>query len=90
MEVCFRSQWATHCADLRPSGFWLRLIATAALAPLRIAFAKGRPCEVVAMGVQVLADTLHWNTGWLVLQVDLKNFFNSIDRPAILDALEQR
>jgi len=42
------------------------------------------------MGVQALADTLHGSTGWLLLQVDLKNAFNSIHRPAILDALEQR
>jgi len=61
--------------------------ATAALAPLRTAFAKGSPCQVVAMGVQALADTLHGSTGWLMMQVDLKNAFNSIHRPAILDAL---
>jgi len=64
--------------------------ATAAFAHLQTAFAKGRPCEVVAMGVQALADTLHGSTGWLLLQVDLNNAFNSIHRPAILDALEQR
>jgi len=64
--------------------------ATAALAPLPTAFATGSPCEVVAMGVQALADTLHGSTGWLLLQVDLKNAFNYINRPAILDALEQR
>jgi len=44
----------------------------------------------MAMGVQALADTLHNSTGWLLLQVDLKNAFNSIHRPAILEALEQR
>jgi len=33
--------------------------ATSALSPLQTAFAKGNPCEVVAMGVQALADTLH-------------------------------
>jgi len=64
--------------------------AAAALAPLQTAFAKGSPCEVVAMGVQALADTLHDSTGWLLLQVDLKNAFNSIHLTAILDALEQR
>jgi len=64
--------------------------ATAALAPLQTAFEKGSPCEVVAMGVQTLADTLNGSTGWMLLQVDLKNAFNSIQRPAILDALEQR
>jgi len=52
--------------------------ATAALAPLQTACAKGSPCEVVAMGVQALADTLHGSTGWLLLLV------------AILDAVEQR
>jgi len=61
--------------------------STAALAPLQTAFAKGSPCEVVTMGVQALADTLHGSTGWLLLQVDLKNAFNSIHRPAILEAL---
>jgi len=64
--------------------------ATADLAPLQTAISKGSPCEVVAMGVQALADTLHGSTGWLLLQVDLKNAFNSIHRPAILEALEQR
>jgi len=54
--------------------------ATAALAPLQTDFAQGRPCEVVAMGVQAQSDTLHGNTGWLLLQVDLKNDFNSIHR----------
>jgi len=42
------------------------------------------------MCVQTLADTLHGSTGWLLLQGDLKNAFNSIHLPAILDALEQR
>jgi len=62
----------------------------AALAPLQTALAKGSPCEVVAMGVQAHVDALHGSTGWLLLQVDLKNAFNSIHRPAILGALEQR
>jgi len=58
--------------------------------PVQTAFAEGSPFVVVAMGVQALADTLHGSTGWLLLQVDLKNAFNSIHRPAILEALEQR
>jgi len=33
--------------------------ATAALAPLQTAFAKGSPCELVAMGVQAHVDALH-------------------------------
>jgi len=33
--------------------------ASAPLAPLQTAFAKGRPCEVVAMGVQAQVDALH-------------------------------
>jgi len=45
---------------------------------------------VVAMGVQALSDTLHGSIRCLSLQVDLKNTFNSIPRPAILYALEQR
>jgi len=64
--------------------------ATAALAPLPTAFAKGSPCEVVAMGVQAHVDALHGITGLLLLQEDLKNACNSIHRPAILGALEQR
>jgi len=64
--------------------------ATTALAPLQTAFAKGSPCEMGAMGVQALADTLNGSTGWLLLQVDLKNAFNCIHRPAIPEALEQR
>jgi len=63
--------------------------AAAALAPLQTAFAKGSPCEVVAMRVQAQVDALHGSTGWLLLQVDLKNAFNSIARPAILVALER-
>jgi len=39
--------------------------ATAALAPLQTAFAKGSSCDVVVMGVQALADTLYGSTGWL-------------------------
>jgi len=54
----------------------------AALAPLQTAFAKGSPCDVVAMGVQAQVEALHGSTGWLLLQVDLKNAFNSIARPA--------
>jgi len=64
--------------------------AARALAPLQTAFAKGSPCEVVAAGVQAVADTLHPSMGWLLLQVDLKNAFNSIHRSAVLSALERR
>jgi len=64
--------------------------AATALAPLQTAFAKGSPCEVVAMGVQAKVDALHGSTGWLLLQVDLKNAFSSIARPAILQALERQ
>jgi len=66
-----------------------RNTAAAALAPLQTAFAKGSPCEVVAMGVQAQADALHGSKGWLLLQVDLRNAFNSISRPAILEAIER-
>jgi len=64
--------------------------AATALAPLQTAFAKGSPCEVVAMGVQAQVDAFHGSTGWLLLQMDLKNAFNSIARPAILEALERQ
>jgi len=37
--------------------------AAAALAPLQTAFAKGSPCEVVAMEVQAQVDALHWARG---------------------------
>jgi len=63
--------------------------AAAVLAPLQTAFAKGSPFEVVAMGVQGQVDALHGSTGWLLLQVDLKNAFNSIARPAIMEAFER-
>jgi len=63
--------------------------AAAGLAPLQTAFAKGSPCQFVAMGVQGQVDALHGSTGWLLLQMDLKNAFNSIARPAILGALER-
>jgi len=39
--------------------------AATALAPLQTAFAKGSPCEVVAMEVQAQVDALHGSTGWL-------------------------
>jgi len=42
------------------------------------------------MGVQAQGDALHGSTGWLLLQVDLKNAFTSIARPAILEALERQ
>jgi len=64
--------------------------ATTAVAPLQTAFAKGSPCEVVAMGVQAQVDAWHGSTGWLLLQGDLKNAFYSIARPAILEALEHQ
>jgi len=64
--------------------------AASALVPLQTAFAKGSPCEVVAMEVQAQVDALHGSTGWLLLQVDLKNAFNSIARPAILEVLEHQ
>jgi len=52
--------------------------AAAALAPLQKAFAQGRHREVVAMGVQTQVDALQGSTGWLLLQVYLKNAFNPI------------
>jgi len=63
--------------------------AAAALAPRQTAFAKGSLCEVVAMVVQAQVDALHGNTGWLLLQADLKNALNSITRPALQEALER-
>jgi len=62
--------------------------ASAALAPILTAFAKGSPCEVVAMVVHAKVDPLHGTTGWLLLPGDLKNAFRSA-RPAILEALER-
>jgi len=64
--------------------------AATALAPLLTAFAKGSPYAVVAMGVQEQVNALHWSTGWLLLQVYLKNAFSSIAGPAILEALEHQ
>jgi len=65
-------------------------IAATALAPLQTAFAKGSPCEVVAMGVQAQVEAVHGSPGWLLLPVDMKNAFNSIARQAILEALEHQ
>jgi len=42
------------------------------------------------MGVQALVEGPHGSTGWLLLQVNLKNAFNSIQHPKFLDALSQR
>jgi len=63
--------------------------AAAALAPLQTAFAKGSPCEVLAMGVQAQVDALHGSTWWLLLQKDLRNAFNSMAWPAILEAIDR-
>jgi len=41
------------------------------------------------MGVQAQVDALQGSTRWLLLQVDLRNAFNSITRPAILEAMER-
>jgi len=60
--------------------------ASAALAPLQIAFAKGSPCEGLEMDVQALAETRHVSTGWLLLQVDLNNALNSPRYPGCLGA----
>jgi len=80
---------AARLIPLRKKDGGVRRNAAAALAPLKTAFVKGSPCEVVAMGVQAL-HAVHGSTGWLSLQVDLKNVFNSIARPAILEALERK
>jgi len=57
--------------------------ATTALAPLQTAFAKGSPCEVVAMRMQAQVDALHGSTCWLLLQVDLRNALTpSTGRPS--------
>jgi len=42
------------------------------------------------MGSQAQVDALHGSTGWLLLQVELRHVFNSIVRPAILEALERQ
>jgi len=69
------AKWLLACAQGRN--------AAAALGPLQTAFAKGSPCEVVAMGLQAQVYTLHGSTGLLLLQVDLKNAFTpSRDRPS--------
>jgi len=41
------------------------------------------------MGVQSHVYALYGSTGWLLLQVDLKNASNSIARETILGALER-
>jgi len=63
--------------------------AAAALSQLQTAIVKGSTCEVVAMGMQAQVDALHRSSGWLLLQVDLKNAFNSIARPEVLKSLER-
>jgi len=65
--------------------------AARALSPLQPVIAKGGPCELVAMGVEAVAEPdQDRSTGWLLLQVDLKNAFNSIYHSAILSAFEKR
>jgi len=41
------------------------------------------------MELQAHVDAPHGSTRWLLPQVDLKEAFNSIARPAILETLER-
>jgi len=48
---------------------------------------EGEPLRGRGNGEAGLGGCLHGNTGWLLLQVDLNNAFNSIERPTIEEAL---
>ena len=53
------------------------------LQPRQVGVSVPFAAELVGMGVQRLADTVE-QSNWAVLQVDVSNAFNSVDRSAIL------
>ena len=61
--------------------------AASSLLPRQIAFCKGGPCETLGMAVQSLVDGLPGDGDWVLLQIDLQNAFNSVERGAVTAAV---
>ena len=59
------------------------------LRPLQCGVAVEGACETVAMALQGWVDANRSSSDWAVLQVDLRNAFNSMDRGAMLRATLQ-
>ena len=57
------------------------------MSPLQTAFVRGSPCETVGMGVQELVHQLSGREDWGLLQVDVRNAFNTLQRETILGAV---
>ena len=57
------------------------------MSPLQTAFTRGSPCETVGMGVQELVLQLSGREDWGLLQVDVRNAFNTLQRETILGAV---
>ena len=60
-----------------------------ALQPKQCGVAVAGACETIASGLQSLAQHATGNT-WAILQVDLQNAFNAIDRGALFAAIRAR
>ena len=60
------------------------------LRPLQVGVGVKKAAESVAMGMQALASALDAGSQWVVLQVDFKNAFNTVDRTTLLRAAAQR
>jgi hypothetical protein len=62
----------------------------ASLAPTQTAFGGKNACELVAMTFQHLILQAAGDSQWVLLQVDIKNAFNTVQRSAIHKALLRR
>jgi hypothetical protein len=63
--------------------------AVGKMEPAQTAFRKGGPCTCVGMGIQEAINLLP-SEPWVLLQVDLANAYNSLDRVAILSEVRTK
>ena len=59
------------------------------LGPLQVGVGVPAATEAVAMGAQSFILANGGNTNWVMLQVDMTNAFNSLDRPAMLQTAKR-
>ena len=59
------------------------------LKPIQNAFGGKSACEKIAISVQAIVNELPETGNWAVLQVDISNAFNSIQRQAILQGIQK-
>ena len=57
--------------------------------PHQCGIATPGACETIAMGLQSWVHAHHTEHAWAILQVDLRNAFNSVHREAIFDEIGQ-